>query len=102
MLSNGANPDNLDEETFRQVCVMYADGHIGNRAIVKTLGKLTGAVYNYMRESNKPPYQLQDILEKGFYDYLYPPQDNTKAVNNSLLAYMTQAKGFRQDRFKGA
>lgn len=102
MLANGADPDNLDEETFRQTCVMYADGHIGNRAIVKTLGKLTGAIYNYMREPGRPPFQLQDVLESSYFDYLYPPQDTTKAVNNSLLAYMSQAKGFKQDRFKGA
>lgn len=101
MLAHGADPDTIDEETFRQICVMYSDGQIGNKTIVETLGSLTAAVYNYMREQNKPAYQLKQVIGSRFYDYIYPPQDNKEIVNNSLLTYVSRAKGFSKDRFKG-
>lgn len=101
-MAHGANIDDIDEDTFRHICVMYADGVIGNRAIVQTLGSLTAAVYNYMREPNKPAYDLKQVIGSRFYDYIYPPQNSTEAVNNSLLAYISQARGFNKNRFKGA
>ena len=79
---------------------MYADGMIGNRAIIETLGNLTAGVYNYMRAANSTAYKLKDIIKQA-YDYLYPSQDNIENPSESLLAYMTQAKGFSIDRFKG-
>lgn len=99
MVANGTNPDNLDEETFRQICVMYADGMIGNRVILETLGNLTAGVYNYMRSNNHKVYTLRDIIGKS-YDYIYPPQDNTESVNGALLAFVSQAKGFKPELFK--
>jgi hypothetical protein len=99
MVANGTNPDNVDEETFRQICVMYADGMIGNRVMLETLGNLTAGVYNYMRANNHKVYTLRDIIGKSF-DYLYPPQDNTETVNSALLAFVSQAKGFNPDLFK--
>ncbi len=99
MLAHGADPDNLTEEKFRQVCVMYADGLIGNRATVETLGSLTGAVYNYMRSENAPPYKLKQVIGR-FYDYIYPPQDTTEEASEALLLFMTQAKGFDESRFE--
>jgi len=102
MLANGADPDSIDEISFRKICIMYADGQIGNRAIVETLGSLTTAVYNYMRYTSRPAYTLKDAVGDRFLDYIYPPKDKTEAVNNSLLSYMVQARGFKKDRFKGA
>jgi hypothetical protein len=101
MLAHGADPDNLDEETFRKICVMYADGQIGNQAIVETVGKLTAAIYNYLREPNKPPYKLPDIIGSRFYEYIYPSQNNTRSASEALIAYMTSAKGFSPDKLKG-
>lgn len=100
MVAHGADFATVDEETFRDICVMYSDGLIGNNAILQTLGSLTGAVYNYMRSPNSKAYYLEDIIGR-VYDYLYPPQDKTEAVNTALLAYVTQAKGFDKNRFKG-
>lgn len=100
MVAHGADPNKIDEETFRQICVMYADGLIGNRAVVETLGSLTGAVYNYMRSQNTPAYRLKQIIGR-FYDYVYPPQDTTDEASEALLVFMTQAKGFDPGRFKG-
>jgi len=99
MWANGANPNTIDEETFRQICVMYADGLIGNKAIIETLGNLTAGVYNYMRSNNAKAYTLKNIIGKA-YDYFYPEQDKTKSVNDALLTYMSQAKGFKMNRFK--
>lgn len=99
MVAHGANPDNVDEETFRQICVMYADGVIGNRGTVEALGSLTAGVYNYMRNPTRQPYALRDIIGK-VYDYIYPPQDTTEAVSDALLLFMSQATGFNTDRFK--
>lgn len=100
MAAHGADINNIDEETFRDICVMYSDGVIGNNALIQTLGSLTGAVYNYMRSPNSKSFMLEDIIPR-VYSYLYPPQDNKEAVNNALLNYVTQAKGFNKNRFKG-
>ena len=99
MYAHGADPNTIDEETFRQICVLYSDGVIGNQLIIETLGNLTAGVYNYIRAANSPAYKLKDIIKRT-YDYIYPPQENTESTSNSLLAYMAQAKGFDQKRFK--
>lgn len=99
MIAHGANPDNLDEQTFREICVMYSDGLIGNGLVVETLGNLTAGVYNYMRSNSSQAYTLRNIIGRS-YEYLYPPQDTTKSVNEALLAYVSQAKGFNPNRFK--
>lgn len=99
MIAHGADPDNLDEQTFREICVMYSDGLIGNGLVIETLGNLTAGVYNYMRSSSSQAYTLRNIIGRS-YEYLYPPQDTTKSVNDSLLAYVSQAKGFNPNRFK--
>ena len=78
---------------------MYADGMIGNRVILETLGNLTAGVYNYMRSNNHKVYTLRDIIGKS-YDYIYPPQDKTESVNSALLGFVSQAKGFKPDLFK--
>jgi hypothetical protein len=99
MLAHGADPDSVDEVTFRQIVSMYADGLIGNHGILETLGNLSAGVYNYLRPQNKSPYKLKDLIPRA-YDYIYPPQDTTENPSNSLLAYMAQAKGFEMKRFK--
>lgn len=99
MVAHGADFDKVDEETFRQICVMYADGMIGNKMIIETLGNLTAGVYNYMRSENARPYELKSIITRA-YDYLYPPKDTTQDVNSALSMYISQAKGFKADRFK--
>ena len=99
MIAHGANPDNTDEETFRQICVMFSDGIIGNNLVIETLGNLTAGVYNYMKSSNSQAYTLRNIIGRS-YEYLYPPQNNTESVNDALLTYVTQAKGFTPNRFK--
>ena len=100
MVAHGADFSTIDEETFRDICVMYSDGVIGNNAILQTLGSLTGAVYNYMRSPNSRAYQLEDIITR-VYHYMYPPQNTTEDASEALLLFMTQAKDFNKSRFKG-
>ena len=99
-MAHGADFSTIDEETFRDICVMYSDGVIGNNAILQTLGSLTGAVYNYMRSPNSRAYQLEDIITR-VYHYMYPPQNTTEDASEALLLFMTQAKDFNKSRFKG-
>lgn len=98
MVAHGANPANVDEETFRDICILLADGVIGNRQMIETLGSLTGAVYNYMRTPTRQAYTLRDTIGRS-YDYLYP-QDTTLTASDALLLFMTQAQGFSKDKFR--
>jgi hypothetical protein len=99
MIAHGANPDTVDEETFREICVMFSDGIIGNNLVIETLGNLTAGVYNYMRASSSQAYTLKNIIGRS-YEYLYPPQNKTESVNDALLTYISQAKGFDINKFR--
>jgi hypothetical protein len=75
---------------------------VGNYGVLTQLATLTNGVFNYMRTANSAPYKLANILGSA-YDYIYPPmseQDKKESVNNSLLAYVTQAPKFTKSRFK--
>lgn len=105
MIFNGHTHESiaaLDDVTMLQIQTMYADGLVGNRQILEVLGTLTAGVFNYMRSENAPPYKLANIINLA-YDYLYPPlspEDQQKAVTNGLVAFMTQAPGYKSDILK--
>lgn len=91
----------LDELTMAQMQTMYADGLIGNRALIEILGVLTNGVFNYMRSANAPTYKLSNIIGSA-YDYLYPPlteEQKKHNANEQLLSFMSQAPGFSADKF---
>lgn len=91
----------LDDVTMAQLQTMYADGLLGNRAIVELLGTLTTGVFNYMRSDKSPAYKLVNIIGNA-YDYLYPPlteEEQRQQANEQLLAFMSQAPGFSADKF---
>lgn len=95
MIANGADPDNLDEETFGDICIMYNDGAIGNLGILQVLGALTTGQFNKVLPKGTTPYKLQDIIPSA-YDYLYPPlseQDKKAQANNRLLQFVKSQKG---------
>ena len=103
LTANGTDPDNIDEERFTDICIMYADGLIGNRGILEVLGSLTGAIYNYMRSENQTAFKLQDIIPKA-YEYLYPPltkEQKDAAANTALQSYMRSAPNAPKKIFKG-
>ena len=94
----------LDDVTMANIQTMYADGMVGNYAILTQLATLTNGVFNYMRVANSAPYKLVNILGSA-YDYIYPPlseEDKKASANNSLLAFMAQAQGFDAKLFKVA
>lgn len=93
--------EELDDVTLVNIQTMYADGLIGNYGILTQLAILTNGVFNYMRTANSPPYKLANILGSA-YDYIYPPlteEQQKAAVNDSLLAFMSQANGFDKTKF---
>jgi hypothetical protein len=90
--------DALDEATWNEITIMYADGLIGNRSIVTTLGKLTTGVFNYMRPSSSLPYDLKSVIGSA-YGYIY--EDKAPDPSDALLSFMSQAPGFNVDKFKG-
>jgi hypothetical protein len=104
MIFNGHTHEtiaDLDDVMMAQLQTMYADGLIGNRAVVELLGTLTSGVFNYMRADKSPPYKLANILGSA-YDYLYPPmteEQKKHQANEQLLAFMSQAPGFSMDKF---
>lgn len=105
MIFNGhtlKSMDEVDSQMLANIQTMYADGMLGNRSVITLLGTLIAGVFNYVRAQGAPPYRLESIVGNS-YDYLYPPltaEEKKRQVNNSLLAFMTQAPGFDKDRFK--
>ena len=89
--------DALDEATMHELMVMYADGLIGNKALIVGIGQLTNGVFNYMRPQNSPPYSLKSILG-NIYNYIYPSADTS--TSDSLITFISQAPGFSMDKFK--
>ena len=95
LTAHGTDPDEIDEESFSDICVMYSNGVIGNLGILEVLGTLTAGQFNKMLPKTAVPYKLSDIIPQA-YDYLYPPlseQDKKKQVNSSLLAFAASQKG---------
>ena len=91
----------IDDVTLANIQTMYADGLVGNYGMLTQIATLTNGVFNYMRPANSPPYKLANILGSA-YDYIYPPlteEQQKAAVNDSLLAFMSQAQGFDKTKF---
>mgnify|MGYP006269860469 FL=1 len=90
--------DALDEATMNEISVMYADGLLGNKSLITTIGTLTAGVFNYMRANSSLPYDLKSVIGSA-YAYIY--EDKDIDPSESLLTFMSQAPGFSIDKFKG-
>jgi hypothetical protein len=90
--------DELDEHTMNEITIMYADGLVGNRGLLTMQGTLIAGVFNYLRASNSSPYTLKSVLGSA-YEYIYGIEKADPS--ESLLTFMSQAPGFKMDRFKG-
>lgn len=81
---------------------MYADGMLGNRAVFDGIAPLTTAVFNYMRPEGAGAYKQAQIFP--WINQYWQNPDNDIApeeqVNSALLSYVSQAKGFKKERFK--
>ena len=106
MIYNGHLPDTIekiDEETFNEICVMFADGILGNKGTFDALTPLTTALFNYIRPANTSAYKPDQIFpwiveyEKNP-DFELSEQDK---VNESLLLFLTQAPGFNMEKVNG-
>lgn len=102
MTAHGTDPDAVDVETFNDICVMYADGLIGNQGILEVLGGLSAGIYNYIRASNTPPYKLQDTIPRA-YQYIYPPlsaEQQHEKTQQTLKSFMQMRapKGMFKDK----
>jgi hypothetical protein len=92
----------ISEEVFTEIQVMYADGMLGNRAIFDGFAPMTAAVFNYMRPENSAPYKQQSIFP-WINEYWNNPDNEptaTEIASNSLLLFLSQAPGFDNQRFK--
>lgn len=89
--------NSLDEDLFSEIQVMYADGMLGNKAIYNALTPLTTAIFNYIRDPSTPSFKSDKIFS-WINEYSMDP-DLDENINDSLLLFMTQAPGFKMDRF---
>lgn len=90
--------DSLDEETFTELQVMFADGYIGNRSIFEAIAPLTAGVFNYIRPSGTTAYSQSEIFPWINEYMVHPDQDAEK--DDGLLLFMSQAPGFSMERMK--
>ena len=105
MIFNGHTADSvdaIDEETFAEITVMWADGILGNRASYDALVPVTTAVFNFMRDRSTPAFSPDKIFPWIREYSLNPDLEPTEQdkVNQALLAFMTMAPGFNIERFK--
>lgn len=104
MIFNGHTADTLDaidEETFAELCVMYADGLLGQRAVFEALTPLTTAVFNYMRKEGAPAYKTTQIFP-WVLEYDKNPDVEIDTAQDQLKLFMTQAPGFKMEYFNGS
>lgn len=105
MLFNGhtlETIDAIDEETFTEIQVMFADGILGNRGIFDAIAPLTAAVFNYFRPQNSPAFRVEQIYP-WIHEYSVNPDTEPTAsqkASDGLLLFMSQAQGFDAARFK--
>lgn len=90
--------DSLDEETFTELQVMYADGLLGNSAIYDALTPITTGVFNYIRPANTPAYRSEQIFS-WVNEYKKNPEFDVKP-SDGLLLFMSQAPGFSFDKVR--
>lgn len=92
----------ISEELFTEIQVMYADGVLGNRGVFDSIAPLTAGVFNYIRPEGSPAYKPEQLFA-WVNDYFKNPDlepTQQDQVSNSLMAYISQAKGFAVERFK--
>lgn len=75
---------------------MYGDGVLGTHGLLNGIGALTNGIFNYIRPPNSAPYSLKSILG-NVYGYMYPEVEENPS--DSLIAFVSTAKGFNKGRF---
>lgn len=107
MIFNGhtaESVDALDEETFAEITVMFADGMLGGRSEFEAVTPLTTAVFNFMRDPSTPVFSA-DKLFPWIREYSINPDalpNKQEETNQKLLTFLTSAPGFKMERFRHA
>jgi hypothetical protein len=105
MIFNGHKPadiDEIDAETFSEICVMYGDGVLGGKSAWDAITPITTAIFNYLRDPTTPFFKSEQLFP-WIKDYDINPDfqpDEEEVVSNQLLVFMSQSPGFNMERFK--
>lgn len=105
MIFNGHTAQSIneiDEETFTEIIVMWADGILGNRGTFEAMAPITTAVFNFMRNPSTAAFTTDKIFP-WVREYIINPDLEPTAqekTSQALLAYMSAAPGFSMERFK--
>ena len=90
----------LDEELFTEIQVMYADGMLGNKGIFDALTPLTTAVYNYFRAEHAAVVKAEDVFT-WIHEYsIDPADDQPDEMGAGLSTFLSAAKGFKPEFFQ--
>jgi hypothetical protein len=107
MIFNGHKPSDIDEidaETFAEICVMYGDGVLGGKNVWESITPLTTAIFNYLRDPSTPSFKSEQLFP-WVREYEKNPDLDTdfdNFANEQLLVFMSQAPGFSMERFNYA
>lgn len=105
MIFNGHTADSvddIDEETFAEITVMWADGMLGTKAVFDALTPITTATFNFMRDKSTPAF-IADKIFPWIMDYAKNPDlepTEQDKINEALLTFLTAAPGFDMGRFR--
>lgn len=91
----------LDEELFTEIQVMYADGILGTKSVYDALAPITAALFNYIRPAHTPAYRVEKIFP-WITEYRENPDNEppkAELISKGLQAFMSQAKGFKPEMF---
>jgi len=90
----------LDEELFTEIQVMYADGMLGNKGIYDALTPVTTAVYNYFRAEHAGVVKAEDVFP-WIHEYSIDPEnDEPDEMGSGLATFLSAAKGFKPEFFQ--
>lgn len=110
MIFNGHTPqsvDDIDEETFSEIQVMYADGIVGNKRLVQSSAETNVLIYNYLRGKNQNPYKISDFLGRANAYIFHEPtvEEQQQAAVSAWVALLPTSlldkKGMKHGRESG-
>jgi hypothetical protein len=82
-------------DDMQAIEIMYADGMIGNKAVLLALSSLTTGNLNAKIQKTARPFRMEDILPST-HDYIVPPlteEQKRDQVNRNLLAFIASRPG---------
>ena len=80
---------------MRAIEIMFADGMLGNKAVLLALSSLTTGNLNSKIQKTARPFTMKDILPT-VHDYIVPPltpEQQREQANKQLLAFLQSRPG---------